>query len=73
VVETADNDARRLKLETEDFLDQRLASFEILLDKLGRTVATGRQKLSIGDGGHPLEHDDEDEDELTRDFFDQDR
>jgi hypothetical protein len=74
VVETADNDARRLKLETEDFLDQRLASFEILLDKLGRTVATGRQKLSIGDGEHPLEHvDDADEDELTKGFFDQDR
>ncbi len=73
VVETADNDARRLKLETEDFLDQRLASFEILLDKLGRTVAAGRQKLSIGDGGHPLEHVDEVEDDPTKGFFDQDR
>jgi hypothetical protein len=73
VVETADNDARRLKLETEDFLDQRLASFEILLDKLGRTVATGRQKLSIGDGGHPLEQEDEDEDDPSKGFFDQDR
>src|SRR5215203_3775643 len=39
VIDTADNDSRRLKLETEDFLDQRLASFEILLDKLGKTVA----------------------------------
>ena len=73
VVETADNDARRLKLETEDFLDQRLASFEILLDKLGRTVATGRQKLSIGDGGHPLEQADADDDDPTKGFFDQDR
>ncbi|MAT05423.1 MAG: hypothetical protein CL424_10325 [Acidimicrobiaceae bacterium] len=73
VVETADNDARRLKLETEDFLDQRLASFEILLDKLGRTVAAGRQKLSIGDGGHPLEHGDEGDDDPTKGFFDQDQ
>ena len=73
VVETADNDARRLKLETEDFLDQRLASFEILLDKLGRTVAAGRQKLSIGDGGHPLEQDDADDDDPSKGFFDQDR
>src|SRR5690606_31845395 len=73
VVETADNDARRLKLETEDFLDQRLASFEILLDKLGRTVAAGRQKLSIGDGGHPLDHDDALDDDPTKGFFDQDR
>jgi hypothetical protein len=73
VVETADNDARRLKLETEDFLDQRLASFEILLDKLGRTVAAGRQKLSIGDGGHPLTPDADDDDDPSKGFFDQDR
>ena len=72
VVETADNDSRRLKLETEDFLDQRLASFEILLDKLGKTVAAGRQKLSIGSGGSslPIVGDDEDP---TKGFFDQDR
>ena len=49
VMETADNDSRRLRLETEDFLDQRLGSFEILLDRLSKTVAAGRQKLSIGD------------------------
>jgi uncharacterized membrane protein len=74
VIETAESDARRLKLETEDFLDQRLASFEILLDKLGRTVAAGRQKLSIGDGEHPLEQaDEDDEDDPTKGFFDQDR
>jgi hypothetical protein len=73
VVETADSDARRLKLETEDFLDQRLASFEILLDKLNRTVATGRQKLSIGDGGHPLVQEEADEDDMANGFFDQDR
>jgi hypothetical protein len=75
VVDTAENDSRRLKLETEDFLGQRLASFEILLDKLGKTVAAGRQKLSIGSGGDHLArpgHDDEDEDP-TKGFFDQDR
>lgn len=75
VVDTAENDSRRLKLETEDFLDQRLASFEILLDKLGKTVAAGRQKLSIGTGTDHLSrpgHDDDDEDP-TKGFFDQDR
>ncbi len=50
VMETAEEDARRLKNETEDFLDQRLGSFEILLDRLQRTVANGRQRLSIGHG-----------------------
>jgi uncharacterized membrane protein len=73
VIETAESDARRLKLETEDFLDQRLASFEILLDKLGRTVATGRQKLSIGDAGHHLPEQEEIDDDPTKGFFDQDR
>jgi hypothetical protein len=74
VVETAETDARRLKLETEDFLDQRLASFEILLDKLGKTVGAGRQKLSIGNAVEALSMEElEVEDELAKGFFDQDR
>ncbi|HEY5663589.1 MAG TPA: hypothetical protein VIS05_06100 [Ilumatobacter sp.] len=73
VVETAESDARRLKLETEDFLDQRLASFEILLDKLEKTVATGRQKLSIGNAGAHLPVANVDEHDPTKGFFDQDR
>lgn len=73
VIDTAESDARRLKLETEDFLDQRLASFEILLDKLGRTVAAGRQKLSIGSGGEHLHDAHDSEEDPTKGFFDQDR
>jgi hypothetical protein len=73
VVDTAESDARRLKLETEDFLDQRLASFEILLDKLGRTVAAGRQKLSIGNAGDDLPEMHGPEEDPTKGFFDQDR
>jgi ribosome assembly protein YihI (activator of Der GTPase) len=69
VMETAETDSRRLKHETEDFLDQRLGSFEILLDKLGKTVHTGRQRLSIG--AEPVESDEPDEDP-TKGFFDQD-
>ncbi|MGI9646248.1 MAG: hypothetical protein ACR2O6_13160 [Ilumatobacteraceae bacterium] len=72
VMETAEADSRRLKHETEDFLDQRLGSFEILLDKLQKTVNAGRQRLSIGvpadaTGGVELheEHD-------PNVFFDQD-
>lgn len=48
VLEAADTDARRLRNETEDFLDQRLGSFEILLDRLTKTVRSGRQRLAIG-------------------------
>lgn len=74
VVDTAESDARRLKLETEDFLDQRLASFEILLDKLAKTVGAGRQKLSIGNAAEALSMDTIDEiDDPTKGFFDQDR
>jgi cell division septum initiation protein DivIVA len=46
VVEAAENDARRMRLEVEDFCDQRLASFEIVLDKVLRTVAAGRERLA---------------------------
>jgi hypothetical protein len=67
--EAAEADSRRLRHETEDFLDQRLASFEILLDKLNKTVQAGRARLSIGVSEH---HADEDEDP-TKGFFDQDR
>jgi F0F1-type ATP synthase membrane subunit b/b' len=68
VMETAEADSRRLKNETEDFLDQRLGSFEILLDKLGKTVHAGRQRLSIG-GGEIAAAIPEDAD--THGFFDQ--
>ena len=69
VMETAEADSRRLKHETEDFLDQRLGSFEILLDKLSRTVHSGRQRLSIG--AEPAEEEEHDDDP-TKGFFDQD-
>ena len=45
----------------------------ILLDKLGKTVAAGRQKLSIGSGGSSLPVVGDDEDDPTKGFFDQDR
>jgi hypothetical protein len=70
VMETAENDSRRLRLETEDFLDQRLGSFEILIDKLSKTVAAGRHKLSIGNARLEVV---DDEDDPTKGFFDQDR
>jgi cell division septum initiation protein DivIVA len=70
VSEAADADARRLRHETEDFLDQRLGSFEILLDKLTKTVQAGRSRLSIG--AH-REVEEIDEDDPTKGFFDQDR
>lgn len=77
ISEAADDHARRSKLETEDFLDQRLASFEILLDKLAKTVATGRRRLAIGQHGEEEEDggaidDSESRDDSEAIFFDQD-
>ena len=69
ILEAAETDARRIRMETEDFLDQRLGSFEILLDRLMKTVASGRQRLAIG-------QEEEQVKEPTGEmqvFFDQDR
>jgi cell division septum initiation protein DivIVA len=45
IVDTAQADARRLRHEVEDFCDQKLASFEIVLDRTQTLVAAGRAKL----------------------------
>jgi len=68
--EAAEADARRLRHETEDFLDQRLASFEILLDRLSKTVQAGRTRLDIG--AHRVDEEFIDDDP-SKGFFDQDR
>jgi cell division septum initiation protein DivIVA len=44
-VEQADDDARRLRLEAEDYCDQKLAAFEVVLDRTLKTVQAGRDKL----------------------------
>ena len=77
IVEAAEDESRRLKNETEDFLDQRLASFEILLDKLAKTVATGRRRLAIGETPNETQAAERFDDEGSGDdseaiFFDQD-
>jgi hypothetical protein len=72
VIDAADEDTRRLRNETEDFLDQRLGSFEILLDRLSKTVAHGRQRLSIGAQTEDEVSDAGEEPGITG-FFDQDR
>jgi len=45
IVETANEEAGRLRNEVEDFCDQKLASFEIVLERTMRLVGSGRQKL----------------------------
>ena len=52
IVDTATDEASRLKNEVEDFCDQKLASFEIVLERTMKLVGAGRQKLqgSLGSG-----------------------
>ena len=47
VVETAEAEARRMRLEAEDYCDQKLGSFEIVLERTMRLVAAGREKLQL--------------------------
>jgi hypothetical protein len=46
-VEEGREEARRLRLEAEDYCDQKLAAFEVVLDRTIKTVAAGREKLSV--------------------------
>jgi hypothetical protein len=45
-LEQAREEARRMRLEAEDYADQKLAQFEIVLERTLKTVASGRQKLA---------------------------
>ena len=74
IVEDAQSEARRLQLETEDFCDQRLASFEAVLKKTQKIVADGRSKLQ----GDPLSElkeahsQDQEETQSSPELYDQD-
>jgi hypothetical protein len=46
-VEKARDEARRLRHEAEDYCDQKLAAFEIVLDRTMKTVQAGREKLQV--------------------------
>jgi predicted Zn-dependent protease len=71
IVEGAEAEARRLRLECEDFCDQKLASFEIVLERTLKLVASGREKLQATNLARPEpEPEPEPADET---FFDQDR
>ncbi len=47
ILDDANEEARRLRHEAEDYTDQKLASFEIVLDRTMKTVKAGREKLQV--------------------------
>lgn len=69
-IEAADEEARRLRHEAEDYCDHQLGRFEIVLDRTLKTVQAGRDKLRTT----PLPPPPDPADDATDDaFFDQDQ
>ena len=71
IIDAAEAEARRVRHECEDFCDQKLASFEIVLDRTLKLVNAGREKLA----GAPLAAPQAAAEEPAEDesgFFDQD-
>ncbi len=79
-IDDASQEALRLRHEAEDFCDQKLAAFEIVLDRATKMVKSGREKLQVtpapldsGLGEPELSEEGYEEGEISGDtFFDQD-
>ena len=70
-VEAAEAEARRLRLECEDFCDQKLAGFEIVLERTLKMVGSGRERLNATNLARPPAPPEEEP--VDEAFFDQDR
>jgi cell division septum initiation protein DivIVA len=46
IIEDAEAEARQMRHEAEDYVDQKLAGFEIVLDRTLKTVRAGRERLA---------------------------
>ena len=47
VMDDAEAQARNIKHEAEDYIDQKLASFEVVLDRTMQAVQKGRERLQV--------------------------
>lgn len=71
VVEEAEARARQIRHEADDYVDRKLAAFEVVLDRTMQTVQKGRERLQAHVGPTPEEEEaDAVLDEAA--FFDQD-
>jgi len=69
IVDDAEKTARDLKHEAEDYIDQKLASFEVVLERTMVAVSKGRERLQVVMPAAEIELDEDAED---ANFFDQD-
>jgi ElaB/YqjD/DUF883 family membrane-anchored ribosome-binding protein len=74
ILDDANDEARTMRHEAEDFCDQKLAGMEIVLDRLTRTVQSGRAKLAAAPAPPPPEPESAHPGSATEEdgFFDQD-
>lgn len=76
IVDEAEANARTMRMQCEDFCDQRLAQFEIVLERTMKMVAAGREHLAapvMHTGTQPaIEAEEPEESEAASAFFDQD-
>jgi len=76
VVANAEGDSRRIRHEAEDYVDQKLAAFEVVLERTMQAVVRGREQLQAVVGPMPElegglgEQDDDDMPDAA--VFDQD-
>ena len=47
VVDDAEASGRQLRHEAEDYVDQKLAAFEVVLERTLRSVEKGRERLQV--------------------------
>jgi cell division septum initiation protein DivIVA len=70
IIEDAQRHAGQLRNEAEDYVDRKLAAFEVVLDRTMQTVQKGRERLQVHVGPPP--GDEADLTDAGPSFFDQD-
>jgi hypothetical protein len=70
IIEDADRQAAAMRHEAEDYVDRKLAAFEVVLDRTMQTVQKGRERLQVHVPTDTPVEDDMPDDEGA--FFDQD-
>jgi F0F1-type ATP synthase membrane subunit b/b' len=73
IVDEAEADSRRMRHEVEDYCDQKLASFEIVLERTMKMVQAGREKLQATIPPDPEDPVEPEVAEASSAFFDQER
>lgn len=71
VIDDAEAAARALRHESEDYVDQKLASFEVVLERTMQAVQKGRERLQVV-AELPVDDDPIAPESAERAFFDQD-